>query len=246
MRTPAKPEEIIEVYVDESSQNKHRYLVLGAIVFEMPNAQRLIDLMAKARLPELPKGEAKWTKVSKAKLPAYKRLVDMFFDNQEDMHFHSLFVDTTQQDHKKYNEGDSETGFNKEIYQLANKIGQLYSLSYFHIYPDYRDTKSTPEELRLILCRGAAKRGDKRDWPVRRCQFRDSKTTLPLQLADVLIGAIAFHLNGHDKASGANPAKVELAKHIMKRAGIADITKGTARVAKFSVWPRQLRKKGGP
>jgi len=240
MRTPAKPEEIIEVYVDESSQNKHRYLVLGAIVFEMPNAQRLIDL------PELPKGEAKWTKVSKAKLPAYKRLVDMFFDNQEDMHFHSLFVDTTQQDHKKYNEGDSETGFNKEIYQLANKIGQLYSLSYFHIYPDYRDTKSTPEELRLILCRGAAKRGDKRDWPVRRCQFRDSKTTLPLQLADVLIGAIAFHLNGHDKASGANPAKVELAKHIMKRAGIADITKGTARVAKFSVWPRQLRKKGGP
>jgi hypothetical protein len=138
MRVPAKPEEIIEVYIDESSQNKHRYLVLGSIVFEMPNAQRLIDLMAKARLPELPNGEAKWTKVSKAKLPAYKRLVDVLFDNQEHMHFHSLFVDTTQQDHKKYNEGDSEIGFNKEIYLLANKIRQLYPLSYFHIYPDYR------------------------------------------------------------------------------------------------------------
>jgi hypothetical protein len=75
------------------------------------------------------------------------------------------FVDTTQQDHKRYNDGDSETGFNKEIYQLANKIGQLYSRGYFHIYPDYRDTKNTPEELRLILCRAAAKRGDKRDWP---------------------------------------------------------------------------------
>jgi hypothetical protein len=246
MRVPAKPEDIIEVYVDESSQNKHRYLVLGAVAFKLTNAQKLIDLMLAARLPELPNGEAKWTKVSKSKLPAYQRLVDVAFDNQTDMHFHSLFVDTREQDHKAYNEGDSEIGFNKEIYQLGNKIGQLYSTRYFHIYPDYRDTKNSPEELRLILCRGAAKRGDKRDWPVRRCQFRDSKTTLPLQLADILIGAIAFQLNGHGQAPNANPAKVELAAHIMKRAGIADVTKGTARAAKFSIWPRKLNKRGGP
>jgi hypothetical protein len=242
MRVPAKPEDIVEVYADESSQNKHRYLVLGAICVGMTEADALIEAIKKARLPELPQGEAKWAKVSKAKLPAYKRMVDVVFDNQDKWHFHSLFVDTTQQDHKKYNEGDSEIGFNKELYQLANKIGRLYSNLYFHIYPDYRDTKSSPEELRLILCHGAKKRGDKRDWLVRRCQFRDSKTTIPLQVADILIGAIAYHLNGHINAADANPAKVELAKYIMARAGIADITKGTARVAKFSVWPRQLRK----
>lgn len=242
MRVPAKPDEIIEVYVDESSQNKHRYLVLGAVAVELPNTQTLIDAIMQARLPQLPNGEAKWGKVSRAKLPAYKRVVDVLFDNPDSYHFHALFVDTTQQNHQQFNDGDSETGFNKEIYQLANKVGQLYSNKYFHIYPDYRDTKNTPEELRLILCRGATKRGDKRDWPVRRCQFRDSKLTIPLQLADILIGAIAYQLNGHDKAKGANPAKVELARHVMRRAGIADITKGTARVAKFSVWPRRLRR----
>jgi hypothetical protein len=246
MRVPAKSEEIIEVYVDESSQNKHRYLVLGAVTVSLTETPTLIDAIMKARLPQLPNGEAKWAKVSNAKLPAYKRIVDVLFDNLDSYHFHSLFVDTTQQDHKRYNDGDSETGFNKEIYQLANKVGQLYSKNYFHIYPDYRDTKNTAEELRVILCLGAAKRGDKRDWLVRRCQFRDSKLTIPLQLSDILIGAIAYQLNGHDKAQNANPAKVELAKYIMNRAGIADISKGTARVSRFSVWPRQLRKKGGP
>lgn len=241
MRVPAKPEEIIEIYVDESSQNKHRYLVLGAVVCEMTNSQKLADLTVKARQPELPEGEMKWTKVSKAKLPAYKRVVDVLFDNIEEIHFHSLFVDTTQQNHARFNDGDSEIGFNKEIYQLANKIGRIYPGSYMHVYPDYRDTKNTPEELRLILCRGAAKRGDQRRWPVRRCQFRDSKTTIPLQLADVLTGAIAYQLNGHDKVAGANPAKIELAKYVMTKADIADITKGTARIARFSVWPRRLK-----
>jgi hypothetical protein len=241
MRAPAKPDDIIEVYADESSQNKHRYLVLGAIVVSLLDTPELIEAIKKARRPELPEGEAKWTKVSKAKIAAYQRMVDVVFDNQDKWHFHSLFVDTTRQNHKKFNDGDSEIGFNKELYQLANKVGQLYSKAYFHIYPDYRDTKNSPEELRQILCQGARKRGDTRDWPVRRCQFRDSKKTLPLQVADILIGAIAFQLNGHDKAADANPTKLELAKYIMKRAGISDITKGTNRVAKFSVWPRKLR-----
>jgi hypothetical protein len=83
------------------------------------------------------------------------------FLRPDELHFHSLFVDTTKQNHKKFNQGDSEIGFNKEVYQLANKVGRMYDAYYFHLYPDYRDTKSFPEELRLILNRGAAKQGDK-------------------------------------------------------------------------------------
>ena len=214
--------------------------MLGAIVVSLTKAQIVTDSITRARLPELPKGEAKWTKVSKAKLPAYKRLVDILFDRSDEMHFHCLFVDTTKQDHGRFNQGDSEIGFGKEVYQLANKISRLYSKAYFHIYPDYRDTTHSTEELRLILNRGAKKRGDKRDWPIRRCQFRNSKDVQLLQLVDVIIGAIAYQLNGHDKAQDASPAKTELAKYIMQRAGITDILKGTVRAAKFTVWPRRL------
>lgn len=242
MRVRAQPEDIREVYLDESSQTKHRYLVLGAVAIKFVHTEKITDLLLKARLPELPHGEAKWTKVSRSKLQAYKRFVDVFFDNNDDIQFHSLFVDTSLLNHKKFNSGDSEIGFNKEIYQLSNKIRQLYPASYFHIYPDYRDTKSSTEELRLILNRGAAKNGDKRDWPIRRCQFRDSKSVQLLQLADVLIGSLAFRLNGHSEAPDASEAKIELATHIMTRARIVDVSKGTARSAKFSVWPRQLRK----
>jgi hypothetical protein len=242
MRVPAKPDDILEIYVDESSQNKHRYLVLGAVVVQLTNSQIINDLIAKARLPELPFNEIKWTKVSTAKLPAYTRVVDVLFDRPDELHFHSLFVDTTKHNHKKFNQGDSEMGFNKEVYQLANKVGRMYDAYYFHLYPDYRDTKSLPEELRLNLNRGAAKRGDERDWPIRRCQFRDSKQIQILQLVDVIVGAIAFQLNGHDKVQDANPAKIVLAKYVMQRAGIADILKGTARTGKFTVWPRLLMK----
>ena len=81
MRVPAKPEDIVEVYVDESSQTRHRYLVLGAVTVGLPDSQKLNDLITKARLPELPQGEAKWTKVSKAKLAAYKCLSEEFLNH---------------------------------------------------------------------------------------------------------------------------------------------------------------------
>jgi hypothetical protein len=242
MRVPAKPEEIVEVYLDESSQTKHRYLVLGAIIVEYVRSAELATLIMQARLPDLPAKEAKWVKVSRTKLPAYKRIVDVFFDNPELVHFHSLFVDTSQQDHRKFNAGDAETGFNKEVYQLGMKIAmRLYGKHIFHLYPDYRNCVQTPEELRLILNRGCQSKNDKRDWPFRRAQFRDSAATLQLQLADILNGAIAYHLNGHHKAANASPAKTELARYVMERAKIADVSKGTAITGKFTVWPRRLR-----
>jgi hypothetical protein len=77
------PAQIIEIYLDESSQTKHRFLVMGAVLVSLPDTERLIDLITKARLPELPEREAKWTKVSRDKLPAYKRIVSVLFDNPD-------------------------------------------------------------------------------------------------------------------------------------------------------------------
>jgi hypothetical protein len=241
MRKKPDPSEIVEVYIDESSQNDHRHLVIGAVVLELGDSPKLNQLILAARLPQLPDKEAKWTKVSTAKLGAYKRIADVVFDNSNLIHFHCLFVDTTQINDRKFNSGSREIGFNKEVYQLALKVARLYKSGFFHLYPDRRETKQRPEDLRLMLNRGCRKVGDQRDWPFRRCQFRDSKKTLLLQLTDILVGAIAFQLNGHAKAPNASRAKRELSEYILKKAGIADLTKGTARAATFSVWPRKLR-----
>jgi hypothetical protein len=103
--------------------------VLGGIGVEATDSARLNDLLRGARLPELPAGEAKWVKVSRSKLSAYKKIVDVVFGNGDLVHFHSLVVNTRDLDHKTFNQGNRDIGFNKEIYQLAMKFERCTALN---------------------------------------------------------------------------------------------------------------------
>ncbi|MCY0149038.1 DUF3800 domain-containing protein [Hoeflea sp. G2-23] len=230
------------MYVDESSQTKHDFLVLGGVICRNTDSAAICESVMKSRLPELPFSELKWTKVSNSKLPAYKRVADFFFDSPMNaLEFHSLVVPMRGRSDRHFNGGSSEIGFNKEIYQLLMKCGKLHSQSLFHIYPDYRKTNSSTEELRLILNRGARKRGDRRDWPYRRVHFRQSHDEPLIQLADIFSGAIAFINNKHHLAENASASKVELAAHIFARAKVSDPTRDTFRAGKFTIWHRQLK-----
>jgi hypothetical protein len=228
-----------EIYVDESSQTKHRFLVLGAMVVPVDAAGDLTRRLQEARLPELPGSELKWTKVSRGKLPAYRRTVDVFFDIAE-AQFHAVVVDTTKLDHHRYNKGSRELGFNKELYQLLMKCGRLYGGN-FHVYLDRRSTGASAEDLRLILNRGIRKHGDPRDWPYRRLHFRESHQVDALQLTDLLVGALAFRINGHHQVKEASPAKLSMSEHILQRAGVSDALSDTAIRGKFTIWHRRLR-----
>ena len=185
-----------------------------------------------------------WTKVSRTKLAAYKRVVDAFFDNpsvHSPYEFHSLAVDTRQIKDKVWNEGSREVGFNKEIFQICAKVARLHLKRLIRVYLDSRDTKSSPEELRLMLNRYRANKGDKRDWPFRRIHFRNSASCQIMQLVDVLLGAVAYRLNEHHLAPDASAAKTELSAHILKRARIVDVTRDSAVTGKFTLWHRQLK-----
>jgi len=236
--------EISDVFLDESSQNNHRYLVIGGLILHKSFSEPFDAAFEKTRLPELPSGEIKWTKVSASKLAAYKRLVNLFFNASgayPPLEFHSLVVEAARLNHNRYNEGSREIGFNKEIYQLCTKFRRMYPGRLFHIYPDHRSTNSKTEELRLILNRGSMKEGDLREWPFRRVQFRQSKKVPALQLVDLLLGALAFRINGHHLKQNASPAKTELSAHILRNARIKDPTRDTSRQGKFTIWHRQLR-----
>lgn len=243
VRQPTDPNLLYDIYIDESSQTKNRFLVIGGIGIDTNAVEAANVALARARLPQLPHGEMKWGKVSNAKLNAYGKTVTTFFDDPAliRFHFHSLVVDTHALDHKRHNQVSRKIGFNKEIYQLATKFARLYNEKIFHIYPDYRDTNQNPEDLRLILNRGRRRNGDRRDWPFRRCQFRNSKETPLLQLVDLLTGSVAWAVNGHAKALDASQAKKRLADYVMKRAGILDASVDTAISGKFTIWHRQLR-----
>ena len=238
---------IYDVYVDESSQTKARFLVLGGIIIPASDMPGATEAILKARLPELPGGEVKWGKVSRGKLGAYVRVVDAFFDHEafSNAKFFSLVVDTSQLDDRAYNLGSREIGFNKEIYQLATKFARIQRDGIFHLYPDFRDTKQRPNDLRDILNHGRHKFRDYREWPFRRCQFRDSAKVPILQLVDVLTGSVAFGKNEHYRREGASAAKIEVGRHIMRRAGIRRLDQDSAIDGKFTIWHRVLKPRGG-
>jgi len=242
MGLPPRNPPLADVYIDESSQTGHRYLVLGGIIVPTADLAVACDPITAARLPELPRSTLKWGRVSTRKLDAYRRCVDAFFNLQGNMtlDYHALVVDTTQLNHALYNQGSREIGFNKEIYQLAMKFGRLYG-ALFHIYPDRRETDQDPADLRLMLNRGIKAKGDTRDWPYRRVQFREPEDCVLLQMTDVLTGAIAYRHNRHHEEPDASPAKIALSAHIMERAGIVDVFSDTATAGRFTLWHRQLR-----
>jgi hypothetical protein len=232
-----------EIYVDESSQTKNRYLVIGAVILPLDHRANVEVIISRLRLPELPHGEMKWAKISRAKLGAYTRVTDAFFHDPtfRQCHFHSVVVDTHALDHNQFNDGSSEIGFNKEIYQLASKCARLYPERLFHLYPDHRNTNQKPEDLRNILNHGRRKSGDKREWPFRRCHFRNSKTTPILMFSDIFSGAIAYHLNGHIDRPDASAARTDLARRILANAQVRDPSNDTRMAGKFTIWHRQLR-----
>lgn len=232
-----------DLYVDESSQTQHRYLVVGGIAVNPGDVEEFTQRISQARLPELPHGEMKWTKVSPGKIAAYERVVDAFFEmnRQTIAHFHCLIADTSRMDHKAYNDGSKEIGFSKMIYQILIKFGRIYRHP-LYVYLDNRTTQQTPEQLRLICNRGLMRENPAYDWPYRRMVFRDSKASQILQVNDLLLGAIAARRNEHHLREGASEAKASLSARILAHAGIASVTFDTpAHKRHFGVWNFRLR-----
>lgn len=224
-------------------------MVMGGVIIPSLDVRAANDQIAALRLPELPFGEMKWGGISKGKFAPYQRLVDSFFDSPVFVRadFHSTVVDTWGQDHLAFNDGDREVTFNKELYQLAAKFSRLYPDRLFHLYPDDRETSQLPGRLREILNWGRRKKGDGRDFPYRRCHFRKSHETPLLQLVDVLLGGIAYQINGHNAAANASASKIKLSEHITHRAGVRNTMASTAMGGKFTIWHRQLQpRKGRP
>ncbi|UDF29955.1 UNVERIFIED_ORG: DUF3800 domain-containing protein [Roseateles sp. XES5] len=232
------------IFLDESGQTNHRFLLLGCLVVQtnfVPSFEKTIEYAKKL---ELPAGELKWSKVSPAKLFAYKLVADCFFDAPsliKPLQFHTLAADMTKRKDHLFNSGSKETGFNKEIYQLLMKCARLYPDALFHVYLDHRDTASSTEELRQILNAGRRKAGDMRNSPFRRVHFRDSKSELCLQMVDILLGATSHRINGHHLREGSSVTKNGFAQYILDRAGISDAMKDTAKAGAFTIWHRRLR-----
>lgn len=227
-----------EVYIDESSQTKHRYMLMGGLCVPLAYSEAFeADIIAHRddttplTYPDGSPAVMKWEKASKRNLEAYKRVVEAYWtfparrmpSSLYSLNTHCVVVDTSRKTLKDTGEGDVEVGFAKEFYFLCVPIiGGRLKKGLFHLYADRRTTTQSLDEARKIMNAGARKYTNRIDWPYRELAYEDPENRQALQVVDILIGALAYRLNGHYDKPDASLAKKALCDFIFHKAKITN------------------------
>ncbi len=235
---PHEADLFCNVYVDESSQTKHRYLVLGGLLVPLSHSAAFETDIASVRDHTIPVTKQdgspkviKWEKTNAYNLEGYKKVIDAYYSfpqrhklpARKNVDINCVVVDTSKKPLKDAGDGDIEIGFNKQVYFLCVPlIGKRFKTELFHIYPDRRSSNQLLSKAQEIMNFGARKYGDKRPWPYRRLRYHDPEQCQALQVVDIFIGALAYKLNGHYDKPEANPAKKVLCDYILGRAKITN------------------------
>ena len=202
--------QVFNVYCDESCHLEHDHqgvMVLGAIWCPLERAREIgrsiRDIKKQHGLGR--DFEIKWTKVSPGRVDFYAELINYFFE-EPDLHFRALVVaDKTSLAHEVYGQTHDEWYF-KMYFTMLKAI--LRPNASYRIYLDIKDTRSAPKVRKLqdILCNNTY---DFSREIIQKVQTVHSHEVEQLQLADLLIGAIAY-ANRNLSGSSAKQRLVEL------------------------------------
>lgn len=238
--------ETFNIYCDESCHLEHddsSIMVLGAVWCKSDQTKKVSDrvrdlkrhygLMKKADAPNPSDRdvEIKWTKISTNKAELYTSLVDYFFDD-DDLHFRGIIIDKTILDHKMHDQTHDDWYY-KMLFTLLEPI--IDPQHFYRIYLDIKDTRSEERRARLERYLRTS-RHDYSGTIIQRVQQIRSGESQVMQLADVLMGAVAFHnrVKAGDFLDGSemdrSRAKVRVVERIQKRA---------RKTLTFSTWLRE-------
>jgi hypothetical protein len=224
--------DVFNLYCDESChlENDHQgVMVLGAIRCRQSMvakvSERIREIKAQHGVPE--HQEVKWTKVSPKKLGLYLDLIDAFFDD-ENLGFRAVVIDKERLQHSEFDQ-THDLFYYKMYYRLIEQI--LRPDSEYFVYLDIKDTLGSKkvQSLHKYLCNGHY---DFNQQIVRRIQLVRSHEVQLLQLADVMIGALAyFHRNLE-----SSPAKLAILQKIRERSGYRLICSTLPSEQKFNLF----------
>jgi len=208
--------ETYNVYCDESchlENDGQRAMVLGAVWCPVDKrleiAKRIREIKQKHGLKS--DFEIKWTKVSKSKLAFYLDVVDYFFDD-DDFHFRGLVApDKNTLDHDRFGQTHDEWYY-KMYFTMLKVI--FDPDAHYRVYIDIKDTLGADKvkTLHQVLCNNAYDYSRK---IVERLQQIHSEESEHLQVADLLIGALAYLHRGLN----TNKAKQAVIFRIKERSG---------------------------
>ncbi len=197
------------LYCDESChlENDHKkYMVLGCVSIAYNQVKRHAERIRELKVKHNFYGEIKWSGVSSSKYQFYKELIDYFFDT--DIRFRAIVVDKNRIKNNRFGQ-DYDTFYYKMYYQLLiHKKNSEYA---YNVYLDIKDTLSAEKVNRLkeIL--------NVKFGVFRNVQNIQSKESVIMQLADLLIGALSYELNNESKKVNAKVQLIERLKNHSKQ-----------------------------
>ena len=149
--------------------------------------------------------EIKWSKVSHSKLPFYNEIVEYFFES--DLKFRALIVNKQQIKNEQFNQNYDEFYY-KMYYQLLNH--KIDMEKQYNVYLDIKDTLSAHKvnKLKEIL--------NIRYSSIQNLQNIRSQESIFMQITDLLMGAISYHLRGLNKMEPKN----KIIQKIKRRANL--------------------------
>lgn len=223
---------VTNVYCDESCHLEHdgqRAMVFGALWCPEAKKREIAERINEIRLRhKMPKDfEFKWTKVSLGKIQLYMDLIDYFFDDDH-LNFRCLVIPNKSViNHNHFNQSHDDWYY-KMYFNMLKVI--LKPDSAYRIYLDIKDTRSNSKVNKLhdVLCNNAY---DFSRTVIQRVQQVRSHETQQAQLADVLIGAMAYRARGLN----ANAGKTALIDRISKRSGYTLDKNTLYREEKFNI-----------
>jgi hypothetical protein len=195
------------IYCDESRHSGaagDRYMAIGGLWVPKDRKPSLTREFRDLKRSVGLNSEVKWSKVSSARLDAYKRLADFFLAG--DLNFRVIVVDQTKVDANRFHGGDRELGFYKFYYEML--IKWLLAGNQYVILLDFKQNTGAGRytTLRTVLERklkGVAWIGD--------LTVIDSCQAPLAQLCDLLTGAVAASWCDGLAAEGPKQA---LAQHV--------------------------------
>lgn len=214
---PARAAEptVFDIYCDESchlERDGHELMVLGAVSVPHEHIREVAErIRAIKEAHGLPRTfEAKWTKISPAKIEFYLALIDAFFADP-DLRFRGLVAHEKSKLRHADFEQDHDTWYHKMYWEMLYVA--IRPPARHRIYIDIKDTRGGAKAsmLREVLA------STYRDWfnqVVERIQIVRSDEIEALQLADILIGALGYKSRG----KGTSTAKAAVVRRVEEQA----------------------------
>ncbi len=195
------------------------YIVLGGLIVDRRSLGQLDSAFAAFRETWGAYAELKWTKISRAKLPVYKGVIDFFADRRPEMRFKSIVL--------------NGVGLRRILKQVSSHPAALDLLqsdlivrmfgSHFRNGDECSvlvDNRQSADSLYWVRDRCnedfRVSRGIFND-PIREIRTIDSKSSWQIQVADVLMGAVASELNRKGESDEGSAAKAEMIRYLKKR-----------------------------